>query len=207
MATVHIQIDSTTPRVNYAATSGQTSFEVPFTFFDDEDLQVYQNDTLLTLTTHYTVSGAGDTGGGTLTLVTGATLDDSIVIIRSITIARVTDLPSSGAFVPDDANTEFDRIVAMMQQIENSIQRTLRLNDSDTTANVNIPAAADRASKFLAFDSDGDPIVSAGTTEVTVSSFMETVLDDTTAAAARTTLGITDTSAHAGLSNFNAGLH
>ena len=59
-----ILINDTTPRAQYTATSGQTVFSVPFEFFENADLKVYKNSTLLTLTTHYTVTGAGVTGGG-----------------------------------------------------------------------------------------------------------------------------------------------
>ena len=34
-------ISATEPRVQYTATSGQTSFSVPFEFFDNADLKVY----------------------------------------------------------------------------------------------------------------------------------------------------------------------
>lgn len=204
MAT-HIQIDDVTPRIAYTATSGQTEFAIPFAFFEDADIKVYQNDTLKTLTTHYTVAGEGasDLATRKVTLVTGATLNDSIVIVRDIAVARTTDFPDTGPFQIETLNTALDRIIAIQQQLEDQVVRTLRLADSDPTENLDIPAVADRASKFLAFDADGAPTVAAAVTEVPVSSFMQTVLDDTNAAAARATLGITDTTAYTGLSNWH----
>jgi hypothetical protein len=205
MTTEHIQIDDVTPRIAYTATSGQTEFAIPFAFFEDADIVVYQEDVLLTLTTHYTVAGEGNSDLATrkVTLVTGATVGDSIVIYRDIAIARTTDFPDTGPFLIATLNTALDRGIAIQQQLEDQITRTLRLNDSDVTSNVTIPAAAPRASKFLAFDASGDPTVAAAVTEVPVTAFMQTVLDDTTAAAARTTLGITDTTAYTGLSNWH----
>jgi hypothetical protein len=205
MTTTHIQIDDVTPRIAYTATSGQTEFAIPFAFFEDADIKVYQNDTLKTLTTHYAVAGEGasDLATRKVILVTGATVGDSIVIVRDIAIERVTDFPDTGPFEVSSLNTALDRIIAILQQEQDKITRTLRLNDSDVTSNVTIPAAATRASKFLAFDAAGDPTVAATVEDVPVSTFMQTVLDDTTAAAARTTLGITDTTAYAGLSNWH----
>ena len=61
-------VNDVTPRVQYTATASQTVFAYPFAIFADANLKVYQtlsgataNDAtdLLTLTTHYTVSGAG----------------------------------------------------------------------------------------------------------------------------------------------------
>jgi hypothetical protein len=203
--TDHIQIDDVTPRIAYTATSGQTEFAIPFAFFEDADIKVYQNDVLKTLTTHYTVAGEGasDLATRKVTLVTGATLNDSIVIVRDMAIARTTDFPDTGPFLISTLNTELDRRTAVDQQLEDQIVRTLRLNDSDVTSNVTIPARALRASKFLAFDASGDPTVAAAVTEVPVTAFMQTVLDDTTAAAARTTLGITDSTSYTGDFNFH----
>lgn len=200
MTTEHIQIDDVTPRIAYVATSGQTAFNVPFVFFDDADLVVYQNDVALTLDTDYTVTGelSNDDAARVVTLETGATVSDSIVIVRDIAVARTTDFPDSGPLQINSLNTQIDKIFALLQQLEDSIARTLRLADSDTLESFDIPAVADRASKFLAFDADGEPTVAAAVTEVPVSAFMQTVLDDTTGAAARSTLGISDVSSAVG---------
>jgi len=57
----------------YTATASQTTFTYDFQIFADSEIKVYQTPTgqdfddttdLLTLTTHYTVTGAGDAGGG-----------------------------------------------------------------------------------------------------------------------------------------------
>ncbi len=52
-----------------------------------------------------------------------------------------------------------------------------------------LPLEAARASKFLAFDADGEPIASGGVSDVPVSSFWEGIVDDTTAGESLTTLG------------------
>jgi hypothetical protein len=206
MTTEHIQIDDVTPRIAYTATSGQTEFTVPFVFFDDADLKVYQNATLKTLTTHYTVTGeeSNDDAARKVTLVTGATVGDSIVITRDIAIARTTDQSESGPFSIRTNNTELDRIVAMAQQLEDSIARTIRLSDSDPVDNLELPAVADRASKYFSFDADGNPTaVASVTSSAAVAAFWVTVLQTATAPLARTALGITDTTAYTGLSNWH----
>ena len=93
-----ILINDTAPRAQYTATSGQTVFTVPFEFFVNSDLKVYRNSTLLTLTTNYTVTGAGLTGGGSVTCVTGATAGDTVTIVREVPVARTNDFPTYGQF-------------------------------------------------------------------------------------------------------------
>jgi len=153
-----ILINDTTPRAQYTATSGQTVFSVPFEFFENADLKVYKNSTLLTLTTHYTVTGAGVTGGGSVTLVTGATAGDILTITRDIAVKRVTDFPTSGPFNVDALNTDLDRLTAMMQERENGLTRVVQLSETDTAASLQLPTTATRANKVLGFDSTGNAI-------------------------------------------------
>ena len=89
-----IQISDTSARIQYTATGGQTVFAVPFEFFSDSDLQVIKTssgvDTTLTLASNpssaaqYSVTGAGVTGGGNVTLGGGATVDDKYTILRNL---------------------------------------------------------------------------------------------------------------------------
>jgi hypothetical protein len=195
----HIQIDDTSPRIAYVANAAQVIFIVPFAFFDDADLIVSVNGTVLTLTTNYTVAGEGDTGGGTVTLVTPSTVNDQVVIVREIAIERVTDFPASGPFELDDLNTELDRQVAMIQQIDESSPRSIQQPPADVVDFVVLPIASLRANKYLFFDSAGQPsVVVSVSTSVAASPFMLTLLDDTTAAQARATLGITNQTGYVG---------
>jgi hypothetical protein len=153
-----ILINDTTPRIQYTATSGQTVFTVPFEFFENADLKVYKNSTLLTITTNYTVTGAGVTGGGSVTLTSGATAGDVITIFRDIAVKRVTDFPTSGPFNISALNNDLDRIVAMVQEREDEITRVVQLSDTDSSASLQLPPVATRASKVLGFDSTGNTI-------------------------------------------------
>ena len=112
-----ITISSTEPRVQYTATSGQTSFTVGFEFFNNSDLKVYNGSSLLTYAaspssgSQYSVSGAGASGGGSITLGSGgATLNDIITIYRDMSIARSTDFPTSGTFQVESLNEELDKL-------------------------------------------------------------------------------------------------
>jgi hypothetical protein len=146
-----ILISDNSPRISYTATAGQTAFTVPFEFFDASDLNVYINDTLQTLTTHYTVTG-GSGSTGSITLGTGATLNDVIVITRDVTLERITDFPTSGPFQVASLNTELDKVVAMIADMKDLADRGLRLSDSDTSATLVLANKDTRKGTVLAFN-------------------------------------------------------
>ena len=160
-----LQISDTTPRIQYTATSGQTSFSVPFEFFDVADLKVYNGTTLLTYSTspasasQYSVTGAGVTGGGSITLGgSGATLNDTITIVRDLAIARLSDFPVSGNFPIQTLNTELDKIVAMLQQLEEQFARTLQYPVTTTTGfDVDLPDLV--ANRVLSVNADATALL------------------------------------------------
>ena len=155
-----ITISDTEPRVQYTATSGQTSFSVPFEFFTTADIKVYNGTTLLSYNaapssaSQYSVTGAGVSGGGSITLGGGATLNDVVTIYRDLAVARSTDFPTSGAFQIDSLNTELDKVIAMIQQVERDLKFSPRA--AATTANTfNLTFPNLVANKFLTVNPGG----------------------------------------------------
>ena len=154
-----ISLADNTPRISYTVAQGvtQTSFTVPFEFFDNGDLKVYVDGTLKTITTHYTVSG-GDGSTGTITMsVTGASGGSTVVITRDIPLARTTDFPTSGAFAVATLNRELDRFTAMQADRADDNDRSIKLKDQDATSSMELPLKADRVGKYLRFnETSGD---------------------------------------------------
>ena len=155
-----ITISDTEPRVQYTATSGQTSFSVPFEFFTVNDIKVYNGTSLLSYNaspssaSQYSVTGAGVSGGGSITLGGGATLNDKITIFRDLAIARSTDFPTSGAFQISSLNDELDKIIAMCQQLERDLKFSPRAaSTTASTYNLTFPELA--ANKILSVNSGG----------------------------------------------------
>lgn len=157
-----ITISDTEPRVQYTATAGQTSFSVPFEFFTTADIKVFNGTSQLTFNaspssaSQYSVSGAGVSGGGSITLGgSGATLNDVITIFRDLAISRSTDFPTSGAFQISSLNDELDKIIAMCQQLERDLKFSPKA--AATTANTfNITFPNLAANKVLSVNSAGD---------------------------------------------------
>ena len=146
-----IQISNNNPRISYTATGGQTAFPTNFAFFNEGDINVYINDVLKTLNTNYTVSG-GSGAAGTVTLTTGATAGDIIVLTRDVELERTTDFPTSGPFQVASLNVELDKLIAMMADMKDLAGRGLRLSDSDTSAALVVADKDTRKGTVLAFN-------------------------------------------------------
>jgi|TARA_R100000458_G_scaffold59741_1_gene71497 hypothetical protein len=149
-----ISIADNSPRISYTVGQGvtQTTFTVPFEFFNNTDLNVYVDGTLKTITTHYTVSG-GDGSTGTISMsVTGISGGSTVVITRDIALERTTDFPVSGAFNIVALNTELDRLIAIAADLEDQANRALQLTDFDAAVSLVLPEVDTRKGKTLAFN-------------------------------------------------------
>ena len=165
-----INLSDNSPRISYTVASGvtQSSFTVPFEFFEEGDLNVYIDGTLKTITTDYTVTGGSGATGSIAMTVVGASGGSTVVITRSIPLERTTDFPTSGPFDVTSLNEELDRITAINADLNDEVSRSLRLTDADAAANLILPDLASRAGKVLAFDvTTGDLINGPSTAGVT----------------------------------------
>lgn len=191
-----ITIAANDRRIQYTASGGQTVFPYDFPIFDDGEIAVYRTrsgaTTLLTFSTDYTVSGAGAEAGGDVTLTAGATASDIITIVGAMPNARTTDFQEGGDFLAATINRELDRLQIQVQELRNRLDRTVRLEVFDDPQSFDaLPVKSARASKYAAFDASGQLVPTAGTTsDLIATPFIETLLDDATAADARATLGV-----------------
>ena len=150
-------VTAATTRNDYVATSGQTVFPYTFTALADGDIKVLKNGTALTLggSNDYTLSGVGSYGGN-VTLTSGAATGDKIAIYLDMDLARTTNYQNSGDFLALDVNGDFDALWLALQQGTTGLERAVRRPESDAgTVNMELPIAASRAKKLLAFDSTG----------------------------------------------------
>ena len=151
-----INLADNDPRASYTVAQGasQSAFTVSFEFFDDDDLNIYVDGTLKTLTTDYTLTG-GDGSTGTANFVSpvvGATGGSTVVITRSIDLDRTTDFPSSGPFNIASLNTELDRFVAISADLKDQVDRSLKLVDYDSEVDTQMPLLAARKGTVLGFN-------------------------------------------------------
>ena len=150
-----VPISNVTRRVVYAA-SGTGPYAFTFEILANTDIAVYEDDTLLTLTTDYSVT-INANGTGSVTLVASPT-GTQIAIVGNRTIARSTDFTTGGDFFANTLNDELDQQTIFAQQNQEGLQRALSAPQTDPTSiDMTLPRASVRAGKVLSFDDDGNP--------------------------------------------------
>jgi hypothetical protein len=202
MATIEIADNDARVQYTQAVTASTTQLTIDFPFFDLDDINV-----IVTTAAGVDTTLSRGTGTGTFS-VTGTAVDDgfsggyvtlgdsysagtdTFTILRDIPVARTTDFPTSGPFNISSLNTELDKIIAIEQEIETKVSRTMKLADSDSAASITLPSSATRANKFLSFDANGAVTVSttigdykgADATTTTAAYVKHDIIKSTTAA-------------------------
>ena len=148
----------------------------------------------LTETTDYTVSLVdGGESGGTVTLVNALATTSQCHIYRNTATTQTLDLTQGGAFSAENIEDALDRNTKLIINNADAIDRSLHAPSTDPSSlDMELPNSVDRASQFLAFNASGEPTVSStvAPATATITAWAETLLDDASAAAARTTLGV-----------------
>ena len=152
-----------TSRNQYTATSGQTVFAYTFEIVDKDDIVVLKNGATLSEGTNYTVSNVGNDNGGNVTLTAGATAGDILTLYRDMPYSRTQNYTNSGDFLASEVNSDFDNLWLAGEQTNRSFSQSIRkpITDSDSIS-MELPEAANRAGKYLQFDSTGAVGVTPG---------------------------------------------
>lgn len=191
-------LSTTASRTSASGNGSTTTFAFSFKIWAASNLQVYLRDTtslqdtLQVLNTDYTVDIVSYPNTGNVVFTTAPASGKTVVIVRVMPLTQELDLTASGDFAAENIETQLDKLAAEIQTLREIIARAPRLPIGTSLADLEIPqfAAAD-AGSVLAVNSTGDGwVIQANTVaSASVSAFMATVLDDTTAGAALTTLG------------------
>lgn len=175
-------ISSATSRNDYVGNGSVDTYSYNFQIFEDTDLVVIVKDTddvetALTLTTHYTVSGAGDASGGSVSLVSGAfdwlnatddlKTDYTITIRRVLPLKQETDIRNQGDFYPEVHEDQFDRFISIDQQQQDDIDRSVKMPESVSASEFNpeLPASlSGSANATIVTNATGDAFAVGPTT-------------------------------------------
>lgn len=163
---------TTTRRIQYAGNGVTTAFSFPRLFYSNDHLVVTLTtagvNTVQTILTDYTVTGAGASEGGTVTFLSAPASGTTITIERVVPLTQMLDLITDGNLPSDQIEQAFDLVMMAIQQIGNTdgVQaRTLKFPDSEPSSTVTtLPSVDLRKGKILGFDSTtGDPVATNAT--------------------------------------------
>ena len=142
-----------------------TNFAYQFRILEDTDLLVIirTNSTgaeaTKTLSTHYTVAGAGDASGGSITFTSGnvPASGETVVIRRNVPQTQAIDYIANDPFPAETHEEGLDRATMVAQQVGEESDRSIKLSRTNTMTSTEFTVGAtERAGKILAFDSSGE---------------------------------------------------
>lgn len=110
--------------------------------------------TVQTITTHYTVSGVGDEGGGNITMVTPPATGEQLTITRDVTKTQEVDLQNRGSFLPNTIETAFDKLTQITQDLAELLTRAVK-QPVTSTVELTFPAPTGNADKVVGFNAAG----------------------------------------------------
>ena len=188
-------LTSTTQRLSFFGDDTTTGFTISFYFIANADITAILRDsdggeTTWVLDTDYTLTGAGVASGGTLTATTAPASGETLIIKRVEQLTQPNSLPLSGSLPSATLEEMADRLTMIVQQIDEKLGRAPLFSDTSSSSGLTLPDP--EAGKLVGWNSGGTDFANFAAADVdltAVSSFIQTLFDDTTAAAARTTLG------------------
>jgi hypothetical protein len=117
-------VSSSTSSVSYSGNGSTTVFAYTFKIFEDSDLVVVEKnvntgvETTKTLTTDYTVSGAGNDSGGNVTFVTAPASGITVTISRSLPLTQETNYVENDPFPAQAHEDALDKLTMLVQQVD-----------------------------------------------------------------------------------------
>jgi hypothetical protein len=154
----NVPINSNAGPMQYVATGGQTSFAYDFWIEAEEDLDVYVNGTLKTLTTDYTVSQTLDDDGGNVVFNSGLTLNDEVSISLNMDIDRSSGFTGEGgSFTTAVIDREITRFIVIAKQLNVLLSRCLQLGASDSSG-ISLTIPTPSSNKLLGWNTAGDAL-------------------------------------------------
>jgi hypothetical protein len=144
----------------YSGNGSTTAFAFAFKVFNTSQVVVTRTvsgvETVLTLTTHYTValnSNQNTNPGGTVTMLSAPAVGQSITITSNVANLQPTAIANLGGFYPEVINDSLDRATIQIQQLDERVDRALVVPVSTSGVNTQLPVPA--AGALIGWDASG----------------------------------------------------
>lgn len=153
-------VSTTTNKVSYTGNGSTDTFAYAFPIYATADLNVFVDGTKKTLTTHYTVTGAGGSSGGNVVFTTGNVPANTkkVVIERVLARTQSTDWNNYDKFTSETVETAVDRLTYISQEQDEETSRAIKFATTVTdVGTVEVSGdASTRANKVFHFDASGN---------------------------------------------------
>lgn len=148
----------------YSGNGSTTAFAFAFKVFTTAQVVVTRTvsgvETVLTLTTHYTVSlnaNQNTNPGGTVTMLTAPAVGQSITITSNVANLQPTAIANLGGFYPEVINDSLDRATIQIQQLDERLDRALVIPVSSSGVSTQLPAP--EVNKVLGWNGTGTAVI------------------------------------------------
>jgi hypothetical protein len=122
----------------YTGDGANTSFAYGFKIYHKNDISVIRTvtatgiETVLTVDVDYTVNDVGS-ATGTITATVAPTSAQKITIIRDMDLTQEVDFENQGGYYPEVVEQAFDRAIMISQQLEEELDRAVKVDASSAT--------------------------------------------------------------------------
>jgi hypothetical protein len=159
-----LTISTTTIKNSYSGNNSTSAFNYTFKISAESEMQVIirsasGTETVKSLTTHYTISGVGNSNGGTVTFTSGniPASGETVVLRRDTAQTQEMDLIDNDPMSAETIETAHDKSIALIQELQEENDRSIKISRTNTMTSTEFTVdAAARANKILAFDSAGE---------------------------------------------------
>ena len=132
-------------KVNYQGNGQTTVFQIPFPFLENNQIYVQKKDAQgnlinYTYATDYTVTGAGEENGGSVTLNVAPEQGSTISIYRDVPLTQEVDYRENEIFPAETHEEALDKLTMEVQQIQEQLDRSFkvdRFSDVDLDSVIN----------------------------------------------------------------------
>ncbi len=157
-------VQSSVSRISYSGDGATTAFSVNFYFLVNADLRVIVRssagvETVQTLGTQYSVTGAGNPNGGTVTFVTAPANGTTVVIVRDPPTTQLTAYNNQDPFPASSHERALDKLTMLIQRREEKLNRAILLKESSSLSSLTYPDP--EAGKLLRWNASANGIENA----------------------------------------------
>jgi len=145
-------VSTTSNRISYAGNGVTVDFAYPYKFLANPDLKVFIRvdatgvETLLVLNTDYTVTGAGQSNGGTVSVSAAPATGETLVLLSDPIATQEVDLVENDALPAEVLENGLDKLTLLIQRQKDLSTRTVKLSDGFTPSfDLTLPTTLDQA--------------------------------------------------------------